>query len=174
MTVDLERTLLENLHRFKAFAANNLGVADLADDVVQESLIKALTTEHKLLDKEKAIPWFYQILKRTLMDIRRKQAADGKRELLWAEDQAQQSAQESEACRCLLGLIPTLKAEYAEIIIALEIKGESPAKLAKRLCINAGNLKVRRHRARSQLRERLIQTCRVCAKHGCLHCTCRQ
>ena len=173
MTVDLERTLLNNLQRFKAFAANNLGVADLADDVVQESLIKALTTEHKLLDKEKAIPWFYQILKRTLMDIRRKQAADVKRELLWAEDQALQGAHESEACRCLNELIPTLKPEYAEVIEALDIKGEPPEKLAKQLGINIGNLKVRRHRARTQLRKRLTQTCRICAKHGCMNCTCQ-
>lgn len=173
MSVNLEKTLLDNLHHFKTFVANHLGVAALADDVVQESLIKALTTEQQLLDEEKVIPWFYQILKRTLIDIRRKQAADGKRELQWVEDQALQNVDESEACRCLYGLIPTLKPEYAEVIEALDINGESPDLLAQRLDIHMSNLKVRRHRARAQLRERLLQTCRICAKHGCMDCRCQ-
>lgn len=170
---DLEKTLLDNLQRFRAYAASNLGVADLAEDVVQESMIKALTTEHNLQDDEKAVPWFFQIMKRTLMDIRRKQASDRRRDLLWVEDQALQNTHENEACRCLYGLIPTLKPEYAEVIEALDINGETPEHLAKRLGINIGNLKVRRHRARIQLRERLTQTCRLCAKHGCMNCTCQ-
>ena len=33
---------------------------------------------------------------------------------------------------------------------------------------------VRRHRAHRQLRERIEQTCRSCAAHGCVDCTCRQ
>lgn len=172
MPDDLEKTLLENLHHFKAFVEKSLGVVDLADDVVQESLMKALTTEKSLLDKEKIIPWFYQILKRTLIDIRRKQSADGKRDFLWAEDQVLKNAHEYRACRCLHGLIPTLKPEYAQIITTLDIDGESTEDVANKLGINIGNLKVRRHRARTQLRERLIQTCRICAKHGCMDCTC--
>lgn len=44
--------------------------------------------------------------------------------------------------------------------------------LAGELGRNANNLRVRHHRARQQLRERLEQTCRLCAKHGCLDCTC--
>jgi RNA polymerase sigma-70 factor (ECF subfamily) len=34
------------------------------------------------------------------------------------------------------------------------------------------NLKVRLHRGRKQLRERIEQTCRACATHGCLDCIC--
>ena len=45
--------------------------------------------------------------------------------------------------------------------------------LADRLGITKNNLKVRRHRAHRQLRERVEQTCRSCAAHGCVDCTCR-
>jgi len=44
--------------------------------------------------------------------------------------------------------------------------------VAKELGITPNNLKVRRHRARQQLRERLEEVCRTCAKHGCLDCSC--
>jgi len=168
---DLERHLLENLQRFRAFAASRLEVPDLAEDVVQESWIKALTTEKTLQDEDKAIPWFFQILKRTILDLMRKQASDRKRDSKWA-DQALHNGYEAEACRCLLGLIQTLKPEYAEVIEALDIQGEPTKVLAKRLGISIENLKVRRHRARAQLRERLKETCRICAKHGCMDCTC--
>ena len=43
---------------------------------------------------------------------------------------------------------------------------------AARHGISLDNVKVRRHRARKALRERLVDTCRLCADHGCLDCTC--
>ncbi len=172
MSFDLERILLDNLQRFHAFASSRLKATDLAEDVVQESLIKALTAANSLEDEEKAIPWFYQILKGTMVDLIRKQASDKKRDLAWTEDRALHEVYVGEACRCLKGLIPALKPEYAEVIEALDIQGESPTDLAKRLGIGIGNLKVRRHRARAQLRDRLKETCRMCARHGCMDCTC--
>ncbi len=69
---------------------------------------------------------------------------------------------------------PALKPEYAELIEKMELADGDPAQVAKQLGINRNNLKVRRHRARQALRERLEETCRVCAKHGCLDCTCQR
>lgn len=172
MSFDLEKLLLENLQRFHAFVASRLDSPELAEDVVQDSLIKALTKANSLQDEDKAIPWFYQILKATLLDLIRKQVSERKRDTKWAEDQARHDDYEREACRCLHGLIPTLKQEYAEVIEALDIQGQSRQNLAKRLGISIGNLKVRQHRARAQLRERLKQTCGICAKHGCMDCRC--
>jgi len=31
---------------------------------------------------------------------------------------------------------------------------------------------VRLHRARAALREKLVRSCRTCAEHGCLDCSC--
>lgn len=44
--------------------------------------------------------------------------------------------------------------------------------MAEHLGITRNNLKVRRYRARQQLRERLEETCQACAEQGCLDCTC--
>ena len=65
-----------------------------------------------------------------------------------------------------------IQAEYADLIQAVELGGESPDVMAGRLGITSNNLKVRRHRARQALRRKLEETCRTCADHGCLDCTC--
>jgi RNA polymerase sigma-70 factor (ECF subfamily) len=69
-------------------------------------------------------------------------------------------------------IIPTLKPEYAELIRKVDLAENSPANVAEELGITPNNLTVRLHRARAQLRERLVQTCQMCSKHGCLNCTC--
>jgi RNA polymerase sigma-70 factor (ECF subfamily) len=81
---------------------------------------------------------------------------------------------ETTLCACFRELIPTLKPEYAELIEKMELADGDPAQVAEQLGINRNNLKVRCHRARQALRERLEETCRVCAKHGCLDCTCQR
>jgi DNA-directed RNA polymerase specialized sigma24 family protein len=77
-------------------------------------------------------------------------------------------------CECFRELIPTLKPEYAALIERLELAEGDPAEVAGELNISRNNLKVRRHRARQALRERLEQTCRLCAEHACLDCTCKR
>ena len=81
---------------------------------------------------------------------------------------------EAVLCACFEPLVGTLKSEYADLIESLDLRGEAPEEAAARLGITPNNLKVRRHRARQALRKRLEETCRVCATHHCLDCTCRQ
>jgi len=69
-------------------------------------------------------------------------------------------------------LLPTLKPEYSALIRKLDIEEAEPAKVASEMGVTTNNLKVRLHRARQQLRARLIDTCKLCAKHRCLDCTC--
>ncbi|MFQ5570498.1 MAG: RNA polymerase sigma factor, partial [Rhodothermales bacterium] len=82
-------------------------------------------------------------------------------------------AEYATVCRCFEALLPTMHPDYALLIEALELGDEDPQAVADRLGITRNNLKVRRHRARQQLRERLHETCRTCAEHGCLDCSCR-
>ena len=78
-----------------------------------------------------------------------------------------------EFCKCMDGLINTLKPEYAAVIREVDLKEHSVAEVAKDLKATANNITVRLHRAHQQLRERLEQTCQLCSKHGCLNCSCR-
>jgi RNA polymerase sigma-70 factor (ECF subfamily) len=69
-------------------------------------------------------------------------------------------------CVHVFGTIPTLKPEYAELIIELELWDGDPARLASQLGITRNNLKVRRHRARRALRKRLEEIAAAVLVHG--------
>jgi RNA polymerase sigma-70 factor (ECF subfamily) len=71
-------------------------------------------------------------------------------------------------------LIPTLKPEYAELLARVELGGESLQEAAKTIAVTPNNASVRLHRARQALKRRLEETCRACATHGCLDCTCQK
>ncbi len=75
-------------------------------------------------------------------------------------------------CVCLYKLLPTLKAEYANILWRADLVGESREGLAAALDITVSHLRVRLHRARQALRQRLEETCRTCPIHGYLDCQC--
>jgi len=61
-----------------AFARKRLGDEHLAEDVVQESLIKALTADRQSETDEETTKWFYRILRRSMIDVYRKQGAQSR------------------------------------------------------------------------------------------------
>jgi RNA polymerase sigma factor (sigma-70 family) len=170
----LESSLLSHLNEFLAFARGRLGDPDLAADVVQESLLKALKSAPESRDVENVRAWFYQIMRRTIIDLhRRKQTEASTAEKLELEfDLSPGSDGERTVCACLNRLVPTLKPEYATLIQRVDLAGESPEAVSVGLSISRNNLTVRLHRARQQLKERLEASCLMCATHGCLDCTC--
>ena len=172
----LERRLSENREGLLRFVRSRVGNEALAEDILQESLLKALSSGDQLREEDKLIPWFYRILRNAITDAhRRLPVRDRALEGYGREVDREQPAPDEVTvlCRCFEALLPTLKPEYASLIEAIDLGGASVQETAEALDITPNNLKVRHHRARRQLRERLEQTCRVCAEHGCLDCTCR-
>lgn len=165
--------LLEHRGQLLAFVRRKINDPDLAEELLQESLLKALRSAPDLREKEKLLPWFYRILNNAVIDLYRHRAAENRRLTLYAREQEELIGPEDEAvlCGCFREL--TLRPEYAQLIDELELSDGDPAQVAERLDITRNNLKVRRHRARQALRRRLEETCRFCAEHGCLDCTCR-
>jgi RNA polymerase sigma factor (sigma-70 family) len=172
----LEEQLLKELDTFTAFARRRVGDPHLAADIVQDSLLKAVKSASQLRDGESVTAWFYRILRRTIIDLyRRRAAAQRVAERLERELNAPADAEETRtACACVEALIPALNPEYAELIRLLDLDGRTPEQVAAAKGVTANNLRVRHHRARQQLRARLEETCRLCARHGCLDCTCAE
>ena len=171
---ELETYLSKNREQLISFITQKTGDPDLAEDLLQESLLKAFRASSELRDRDKLISWFYRIIRNAITDVYRKQGREDRFLKEYAAELGKELIPEEEKrlCRCFVNLIPTLKEDYAVIINSLELGDENPDKVAEQLNINRNNLKVKRHRARQQLKERLEQTCRTCAKHGCVNCTC--
>ncbi len=171
----LERYYVQNRGRLLAFIRGKVDDETLAEDILQDSLLKALRSGPELEDSEKLVSWLYRIIRNAITDYyRRKGAAQRKAETLalLADEEEISPGDEAALCGCFEDLLPTLKPEYSELLEAMELGDATVEEMTARLGITANNLKVRRHRARKQLRERLERTCRTCAAHGCLDCTC--
>lgn len=171
----LATTLLANLAAFQSFARGRLGNDAIAADVVQESLLRALKSDHAPSAEGNVVAWFYRILRNVLTDLHRRRAVRVKALERFAREQPSEGPDvelHKQTCACLRGLLPTLKPDYAEVLQLADLDDKAPEVVAEQLGITRGNMKVRLHRARGQLRERLEQTCKACAAHGCLDCDC--
>ncbi len=170
----LEESLIENLHSFTAFARSRVGDPHLAEDVVQESLVKALASGKQPASDEDTVIWFYRILRHSIIDLYRRDAARKnalekfERELPESPDAEEEKA----LCQCFKRLLPSIPENYRELLQRIDLDGEDAAQAAADLGLTRNNLTVRLHRARKHLREELTKNCRACAKHGCLDCTC--
>lgn len=166
-------SLLSHRKKLIAFVKKRTGDPDLAEDLFQEALLRAVRSAPDE-GEERLLSWFYRVLRNAIIDHYRRGAADARRLEAAASALEHLSEEtEQELCACFVELLPSLKPEYRDMIESLELKAEPPEAAARRLGIDRNNLKVRRFRARQQLKERLEETCRTCAKHGCLDCTCK-
>lgn len=171
--------MVEVQQDFLRYLKRKLGNEEEAFDVLHDFYLKVLKRFDDVRDPEKLRPWMRRVLKTTLVDYYRVQ---GKRRNLESDYQYLDSVARNGAidedldslvCSCLYKLLPTLKAEYAEVIWRTDLVGESSESIAKSLGISYENFRVRLHRARQSLRARLEETCQTCPTHGYADCGCR-
>jgi len=170
----VEDALIENLNAFVAFVRKRVGDPELAADLVQDSLLKALKSADKPRDGEGAVTWFYRILRHSIIDLyRRRDVRARALERLHAELPEQpDAAAERVLCQCVKRLLPGLPDQYRDLLQRVDIDGASPKEAAATLGVTVNNLNVRLHRARQRLRAKVEATCHMCSKHGCLDCSC--
>lgn len=173
------KLLLKSRARFESFLTQRLKDRETAQDLLQESLVRAITRSKDLRASDRLIPWFFQILRNALIDYYRSHGAEGRRNeafLQSLEDvESRKKAKkrmEDAMCSCMEGLLPALKPEYAQLIKRIDLENGSIAETAKALKTTPNNVMVRLHRARKALKTSLEKTCGACTEHGCLNCSC--
>jgi RNA polymerase sigma-70 factor (ECF subfamily) len=173
-TKNIDEQLLTSREKFLRFVQARVSDPDLAEDILQDSLLKALQGAPDLQDQDRLVPWFYRILRNAIIDAYRHQGVERKytTEIAVDETPAVEMEEMTALCACFSALLPTLKPEYRELIQS-ELNEETQEAVLSRLGIRPNTLKVRRHRARQALRRSLEETCRMCATHGCLDCACQ-
>jgi RNA polymerase sigma factor (sigma-70 family) len=169
-----EDALIENLNAFVAFARKRVGDPELAADLVQDSLLKALKAADQPGDGDGTVTWFYRILRHSIIDLyRRGDVRTRALERLQAELPEQPDATaEQVLCQCVKRLLPGLPVQYRDVLQRVDLEGIAPKEAARSLGLTLNNLNVRLHRARQRLRGKLEATCHVCSKHSCLDCSC--
>ncbi|MFC3098358.1 RNA polymerase sigma factor [Alteraurantiacibacter palmitatis] len=174
----VQRALVEAREEILVFLRQRLRNRDEAEEVLQRFSLRVLERSGQLRDVQTVRGWLGRILSTTIVDHQRAQARRHRREAaadsididaLPADPDAEIDAT---VCNCLYRLLPTLKAEYADVIWRADILGEPRDRLAASLGTSLNNVTVRLHRGRKALRKRLEEMCRTCSTHGFLDCRC--
>ena len=174
MAADVLTTLVANHRRFLEFLERRTGNRAEAEDILQAAFLRGMEKAGELRDAESAVAWFYRLLRNALTDSWRRRDAES-RALAAVQREPRDDDEElrAEVCRCVSALLPTLKPEYAELLRQVELEDLSVAEAARRAGVTPNNASVRLHRARRALLDAVQRSCRTCATHGCLDCTCQ-
>jgi RNA polymerase sigma-70 factor (ECF subfamily) len=81
---DIIQRLLEHESAFQVFLRRRVSDESLAEDLLQQSLIRAVQSHHTVRNDESVVAWFYQILRHTLIDYYRSKGVEARRKKLVA------------------------------------------------------------------------------------------
>jgi RNA polymerase sigma factor (sigma-70 family) len=172
---DIVEALVGNHRQFLAFLEKRVESREVAEDILQEAFVRGLDSP-SLRSADSAVAWFYRALRNAIVDHYRRRGAEARvLEQIAAETEeavAPDVALLDEVCACVSRLLPTLKPEYAEAIRRVELDELAVRDYAAEARLTANAASVRLFRAREALRRRLVQSCGVCADHGCIDCRC--
>ncbi len=166
-------TLLAQRQRFLSFLVGRVESRAVAEEILQDAFATSLEKRRQLKDDERAVAWFYRLLRNALVDHYRRRGAEARA----LEHEARLDvALEPEAmrtiCACINDVLPLLKDDQRALLKAVDLDDRAVVDVAGDLGISAGAARVRLHRARQALKEQLERVCTVCATHGCLDCSC--
>jgi RNA polymerase sigma-70 factor (ECF subfamily) len=151
--------LLRAVHRehWSALMSYVLGLThgdrSRAEDVVQETLLRALRTPAVLATSASARPWLFTVAKRIVIDEWR--SARRRREVVthtYPEQSVPDTAQQTVDRQLVLTAIRTLSHEHRQVLLECYYRGASVAEAAQALGVPPGTIKSRTHYALHALR----------------------
>ncbi|MFN0007865.1 MAG: RNA polymerase sigma factor [Planctomycetota bacterium] len=172
---EVAELLVQQHRRFLDFLVSKVGDRALAEDILQDAFVRGLQRGATLREREALTAWFYRVLRNAVVDHQRRRAT-GQRVLDQLGAELPEAGPDPEAerviCQCVVELAGSLKPEYAQAVLRMEVEGASVKDYAREAGITPGNAAVRLFRAREALRKRVESACGTCAVHGCVDCTC--
>ena len=176
MAPDLTQLLVDNHRQFLAYLEKRVGDRALAEDILQDAFVKSIEKGDDVREEDSSVAWFYRVLRNAVIDFYRRRGSRNR--ALEALAREMEGAVEpppelrGAICGCVSRLATALKPEYEEAIRRVELDGVAVQDYASEAGITANNAAVRVFRAREALRKQVKASCRTCADHGCLDCSC--
>lgn len=170
-------TLLQHRERFLAFLAPRAGSREAAEEVLQAALLQGLSSDSAVREEERAVAWFYRLLRNALVDRHRADLRAGRALERLAQEGALSAtdarALEGAVCACVSALTATLPPEQGRVLRRVDMEEAGLAAYAEEAGVTYGAAKVRLHRARQALARRIEQACGpTCCRKGCADCPC--
>lgn len=163
----------------RRFVLKLTGNADLADDIVQDTLVRALTSPRPFAGRSRPLTWLSAIALNLLRDHCRRPSSRAETALdedalaaLPAESpDAESTLLSREMGDCINGHLAALPERLRDVLILHQMAEADHAEIAAALDITEGNARVLLHRARAALRTRLSDHCRLDFAGDALPCT---
>lgn len=135
-----------------------------AEDLFQQSILKALTSKAELRENEKLQSWFMAILKNTLMDHIRSRNLHREKEISYQleKDLFQEDPDvESSFCRCVNDFMQDLPAAERNLLQEHFLQGKTFAALSSEYGVTQASLRVKSLRAKEKLKKMFKACCKI-------------
>ena len=133
---------------------------EISKDISQEVFVKVFSKIETLKNKDKIIPWIYQITRNEINTFFRKQSSAQENVVQIIPEDLEENLT-TEFSKCVQPMIDNLPLKYQEAIKMTEIEGLSQKELAKSLNISYSGAKSRVQRGRKLLKSLLQQCCTI-------------
>src|SRR5580658_8138196 len=144
------QTLRPDLLRFAFWLSRDLA---LAEDVVQETMLRAWKAQDSLLNEAAAKPWFLTIIRREYArSFERKRLATVDLDELIAREEPMLAAAQDQELAELRAALFKLPEEYREPLVLQVLMGYSTAEIAAELGLSSSAVLTRLFRGRTKLR----------------------
>jgi len=147
----------------RGYLRHRMRNADDAEDLLQEVFLKALRQGGRFCDIDNARAWLFQVARNALADrlrvVREQVPLPSDDELVMPT--RDESAPVEDLSQCLPRVLAELSADDRLAITLCDLSGVSQQALADQLGISLPGAKSRVQRARSRLRKRLTEVCKV-------------
>ena len=157
------------------YIKKNISNPEDAEDILQTVFLKIHKNIHTLMEKEKVLPWLYQITRNTIIDSYRTNGKTKAKLLPYMDsnmdshmdsnfgipDDAKVEAWDLEISSCVKKMIAELPEKYAGVLTLYEFDGLSHKEIAQRLGISISGSKTRVQRSREKMKALLICGCRT-------------
>jgi len=84
--LNIESQLEESREKFLGYIRKRISDSDLAEDILQDCLLKAIRSAPEIKDEESLVRWFYRILQNAIIDAYRRRAAELNRRVNYLSD----------------------------------------------------------------------------------------
>ena len=136
--------------------------ADVAEDLVHDVLLRVLQNEQKFLAADHPIAWVYTVAKNRIADYYRSTSKSSSADINVEEFSVDLGEElENEFANCLRPLTERLDEKYRQALLLTDFEERKQADAAKLIGISESGMKSRVQRARSKLKNELLECCAI-------------
>jgi RNA polymerase sigma-70 factor (ECF subfamily) len=171
--LDLGLVVVEHRARIYRYVRSMARDPDVAEDLTQETFLRALRRLDSLRDPAALVPWLYRLATNVFIDWVR---AEGRQRLRYAGELANDApdlvadvpdpatridrrVEQTEMSGCVRDFVDDLPDDFRSVILLHDAYGLSNPEIAQMLGITVATTKIRIHRGRLRLREALEGGC---------------